>query len=150
MMNTVPTVAPKRRTPTWVWLALTFVMLSVLLVSAALGWLAELDLPAHVVIDGTEYWFFDPASLSAGERIAVACAVVIALVAAIVVVPVALLIGLAGLVVGLVFGLGVPLLIAALVVALVCSPLLLVLALAWWVWRKSQVPRPASAANIAR
>jgi hypothetical protein len=150
MMNTVPTLAARRRTPTWLWLLLIVVMLSVLAVTMVLSWVGELDLPTRVVINGTDYGFLDPTPLSVPATFAVACAIVLALMLALVLIPVALLVALAGVVIGVVFGVGVPLMAVALVLALLCSPVLLVGGLVWWIWSKSQVARPAPAANIAR
>jgi hypothetical protein len=150
MMTTVPTVPARHRTPTWLWVLLTLVALAVLIACAAVGWVASLDgAPVHVVIDGTEYGNFDLASLPTGHKAGLVAGLVLAIVAVMVVVPVALLIGLAGLAIGLVFGLGLPLLIVALVLALVCSPIVLLVALVWWVLRKSRAPAAPHAANIA-
>jgi hypothetical protein len=150
MMDTVTTVAARPRTPAWLWMLLVVVMLSVLVVAMVLSWVGELDLPTRVVINGTDHGFLDPTPLSAPATLAVACAIVLALMLSLVLVPVALLVALAGVVVGVVFGAGVPLMAVALVLALLCSPVLLAGGLVWWLWRKPQGARPASAANIAR
>jgi len=148
MMNPVPTVAPRRRTPTWLWVLLILLALSVLITLSVVGWMAQVDAPAQIVIDGTEVWLFDPATFSAGQKIALLAGLVVALLVATIVVPIALLLALVGLVIGLVVGIGVPLALVVLVTALVCSPLLLVVAFGVWLWRRAASPRGQSPANI--
>ena len=148
MMNTVPT-APRHRTPTWLWVAITLAALALLIVLSVFGWLSEYgDTPTRLVVDGTEYGVFDPSTLSVGEKLGVAFGVMLALVVAAIVVPVALVIALVvamiGVLIALVVGVGVPLLVVLVVVVLALSPLLLPIALIVWLSRKSRAtPAPA-------
>jgi hypothetical protein len=149
MNEPIPAVAARRRAPVWLWVLAAVALLSILIVSSLAVWLVELDsAPIRIVIDGTEHLSFDLSTLSTADRVGIAIAAVVTLTVALLVVPFALLIGLAGLVIGLVFGLGVPLLIVLLVAALVLSPLWLLVALGWWLWRRSASPAGAPAAKI--
>jgi len=149
MINPVPTVTPRRRTPTWLWVLLILFALAVLVTLSVVGWLAQIDgTPAQIVIDGTEVWVFDPSTFSAGQKVALAAGAVVAVLLALIVVPVALVVALLGVAVGLVVGIGVPLALVVLVAALVCSPLLLVIAFGVWLWRRAASPRGQSPANI--
>jgi hypothetical protein len=58
---------------------------------------------------------------------------------ALIAVPVALLFGLAALLMALLLGVGLPLLVTLLALLCLLSPLWLVLALTWWLWRRSSV-----------
>src|SRR5205814_1633907 len=85
----------RHRTPTWLWVAITLAALALLIVLSVFGWLNEYgDAPMRLVVDGTEYGFFDPSTLSVPEKLGVAFGVMLALVVAAIVVPVALVIAL--------------------------------------------------------
>lgn len=138
------------RMPFWLWLLASVAVLAVMVVGLAALWLAGLDpVPLSIVIDGTEHLRFDLSSLDTADRIGIAVAAIAALVVAILVVPLVLLIALGGALVGvlaaLVFGVGVPLAVMLLVLALLTAPVWLLVALVWWVWRRSAAP----AAKIA-
>ena len=152
MNEPIPTVRPRRGMPGWMWVLTTVSVLSIMVVGVAALWLAGLDpVPLRVVIDGTEHVNFDLSTLTTEHRIGIAIAAVVALIVAILVVPLALLIALGGALIGvlaaLVFGVGVPLAVMLLVLALLTSPVWLLGALIWWLWRRSAAP---AALKIAR
>jgi hypothetical protein len=145
---TTAVVPTARRRRAWPWIVLALLLAAMLLAAAgAASWVVDTHLiPVHVVIDGDEVWTLDPALLGL-EPWMVAVGVLAALLVVIVVVPVALAIAFAALAIGLVFGLGVPLLVGLLVTAVALSPLLLLVALGVWLWRRSS-NTPPPAANI--
>ena len=137
------------KTPALRWIGLALVACTLLLMLAEVGWISVFDVPPlHVVIDGDEVFGWDLASLPAGEKAMLAGGVLLALFAVMVAVPLALLVASAGLVIGLVLGVGLPLALMLLVAALVLSPLWLLVALAWWLWRRSATT-PTSAVGPA-
>lgn len=147
MTPSLPAPATRARMPGWALGAGLLVAFVALAAVATVGWLFSFDLtPVHIVIDGSETLSFDLGSLTAGQKLALAAGLLAALLVALVVVPVALLIALAALAIGLVLGIGVPLLVGLLVLALALSPLMLIVALAAWLWRRSALPRTRIAA----
>jgi hypothetical protein len=144
-MNAAVIPTARRRRRSWPWIVLVLWVAAMLIAAAAgASWVADTHaMPVHVVIDGDEVWTVDPAVLGL-EPWMVALGLLAALLAVIVVVPVALAIAFAALAIGLVFGLGVPLLVGLLVTAVALSPLLLLVALGVWLWRRSA----AAPANI--
>lgn len=145
-------VVRRRRLPAWLWVLGIVSLLSIMVVGMAALWLAGLDpVPLHIVIDGKEAFDFDLSTLTTEHRVGIAIAAVIALIVAILVVPLALLVALGGALVGvlaaLVFGVGVPLVVMLLVLALLTSPVWLLGALVWWLWRRSGTPPAAKIAG---
>jgi hypothetical protein len=139
-----------RRLPLLLWLLAGIAALAIVAVGGAALWLSSLDaVPFRIVIDGTEHLNFDLASLDTADRVGIAIAAVVTLIVAVLVVPLALLIALGGALIGvlaaLVFGVGVPLAVVLLVLVLLTSPVWLLGALVWWLWRRSAAP----AAKIA-
>ncbi len=146
MSQPVPTLAPRRRAPTWLWVMLVMLSLSVLIVLSAFNWVSSFDgAPVHVVVEGHDAWGFDPGTLSLWDKSGILAAAVVAVFTVLVIVPVALLIGLAALLVALVLGLGVPLMGVLLVCALALSPLWLLVVFVWWLWRRSTPATPHAA-----
>ena len=138
-------IAP-RRMPRWAWVAMGLIALSLLLVVPFIGWIASLDdVPVHVVIDGVESFNgADIAAQAASHKLALAVVAMLVVWVALIAVPVALLFGLAALLMALLLGVGLPLLVTLLALLCLLSPLWLVLALAWWLWRRTS----ATPANI--
>jgi hypothetical protein len=126
-----------RPLPTWARIAIVMLVLSVLFTVALVAWVASFDpVPLHIVIDGAEPWTFDPSTLSAGHWLALVGGLFLGIVLLAVLIPTALLIALGGVMLGLVVGLGVPLLMIGLLTALALSPVLLLIALGAWLWRR--------------
>jgi hypothetical protein len=141
MIQAIPTVAPRRLTPMWVWVLLVLFALSVLIVLTGFNWMSQFHgAPVHLVIDGDDYGGFELGVLSGWDIAGLACAAVVAVFAVLVIVPVVLLFSLAIALIGIVLGVAVPLLAVVVVTALVLSPLWLLAALVWWLVRR---PLPA-------
>lgn len=143
--------AARRRTPTWAWLLALLFGVSLLLLLAVVGWVLEVGIPPlSITIDGEQLPAIQIDEFTRGQKLALAIALLVALIAAMVLLPVALLIVLVGVALTLLIGIGLPVLLVVLVAALLLSPLLLVAALVWWLWRRSARLSPAGggAANM--
>jgi hypothetical protein len=147
MKTVTPTHGGGRRTPTLLWLMLIVVGLALLVVIPFGTWLFQQDLPPfNVTIDGTEYVrSIDLGGLAISHKLAVIVAVFAAVVALLIAVPVLIASVLAAVAIAVVFGVGVPLIVAAVMVVIALSPILLLLALASWLWRSSTRRSPGSA-----
>ncbi|WP_280153712.1 hypothetical protein [Piscinibacter sp. XHJ-5] len=136
----------RARTPGWVWAIVALFAVALLATVSVVGWLSGFEMtPVHIVIDGSEALSFDLATLTDGHKVAIVLGLLAALLVVLVVVPVALVVGLAALAIGLLFGLGVPLLVGLLLMLLALSPLLLLVAFAWWLWRRASPPSKMAA-----
>ncbi|RQP24076.1 hypothetical protein [Piscinibacter terrae] len=140
MIQPIPTVS-RRRTSIWLWVLLTLLALSVLVVMTAFQWVGSLEaLPAHVVIDGREI-SIDPALFGGWTATVLFIPAVMVVFCVLVIVPLVLLFALACALIGVVLGVALP--IIAVVVAL--SPIWLMGMFFWWLARRA-VPRTAQAA----
>jgi len=137
MTEPIPTVSP-RRSPLWLWVALTLLALSLLIVTSAFHWVMSLDhLPARVIIDGEEIMNVDPAWFSGWAAVGLIASAVVCVFTLLVIVPLVLLIALGCALIGTVLGVVLPLLAVVLVLALVLSPLWLVGFIAWRLVKRS-------------
>ena len=133
-----PTRTPRRRTSTWLWLLLIVVGLALLVAIPFAAWLFQQDLPPFTVMIGdSEVHSVHLGALTDGQRFAVVGAVFAAVFAVLVVVPLVLVVVCASVLVSVVLGVGLPLLLIAGIVFVLLSPLLLLIALARWIWRAS-------------
>lgn len=146
MIQPIPTVAPRRRTPLWLWVMLALLALSVLAVMTAFQWVFSLGhLPARIVIDGTEVITLDPAFFTGWNLAGLFIAMVLAVFCVLVIVPIVLLITLACALIGIVLGVALPLIAVVLALAVALSPFWLLGWFVWWLVKRS-TPAPAHAA----
>jgi len=144
MIQTVPTVT-RRRNSIWLWVLLTLLALSVLLVMTAFQWVGSVEaLPAHIIIDGQEI-SVDPALFIGWNAVVLFLSAVVVVFCVLVTVPLVLLFALACALIGVVLGVALPLIAVLMAVAVGLSPIWLMVMFVWWLARRS-TPRTAHAA----
>ena len=142
---TTPTRNARKRTSTWLWLLLIVIGLALLVVIPFAAWLFQQDLPPFTIMigdSGTHQVHIG--ALSAGQRFGVVVALFAAIVAVLIAVPLVLVVVCTTVLLSALLGIGLPLIMVAAIVLVVLSPLLLLLALARWVWRASARRAPLS------
>jgi hypothetical protein len=143
MIRPVPTVT--RRTSIWLWVLLTLLALSVLLVMSAFQWIHSLEaLPAHIIIDGQEI-SVDPSLFSGWNAVALFVSAVIVVFCVLIIVPLVVLFTLACALIGVLLGVALPLIAVLLTVVVALSPIWLIGMFFWWLARRA-APRTAHAA----
>src|SRR6185295_9706913 len=123
---------------TWVWLLLIVVGIALLVAVAFASWIFQQDLPPFTVMIGdSQVHSVHLGALTDGQRFAIVGVVFAAVFAVLITVPLVLVVVCASVLVSVVLGVGLPLLLVAGIVFVLLSPLLLLVALARWIWRAS-------------
>jgi hypothetical protein len=133
------------QTSTGLRLLLIVIGLALLIVIPFAAWLFQQDLPSLTIMIGdSEVHRVQLGALTDGQRFGAITALFAAIVAVLIIVPFVLMVVCATVLVSVVLGIGLPLLLVAAILLVVLSPLLLLLALARWIWRASAARAPLS------
>lgn len=145
-----PTTIARHGASIWLRLLLIIIGLALVVAIPFAVWILQQDLPPLTVMIGdSQVHQVQLGVLSHGQRLAVVAAVFAAVVAVLIAVPLVIVVVCATVLVSVVLGVGLPLVIVAGITFLLLSPLLLLMALARWIWRASaaRAPLPGAAVN---
>ena len=135
---------PARRTPSWLWVLLILLSLTLFIVMSIVGFVAEYGMvPVDIVVDGGERVTIDLSDMDEGEIFGAVIALFLVVFIALVAVPLVVLAIIAFALLGVAIGLVVTVISTLIGLAIVFAPIVFLVLLVRWAWTRSSRPPAA-------